>query len=220
MSHNWISAGLLSLGILAGSGAQAANTLPNGGLVSYSFGGWSVAISNCGLTLAPSTSASTDCSSEQVIGTVNPNGSLTLVYQGLSGALLASHAANTVSDLSFTETVTAPTGVMVSSVTASVTGTGTSLNLDTVFMGVTTPASGTATANATPLDKTIILASAAHSVVVTKDIKSGGLTGTGNLSLNTVTQTFSVVPEPASLSLLMVGVAGLIGLRRRRANRG
>jgi len=188
MSHNWISAGLLSLGILAGSGAQAANTLPNGGLVSYSFGGWSVAISNCGLTLAPSTSASTDCSSEQVIGTVNPNGSLTLVYQGLSGA--------------------------------SVTGTGTSLNLDTVFMGVTTPASGTATANATPLDKTIILASAAHSVVVTKDIKSGGLTGTGNLSLNTVTQTFSVVPEPASLSLLMVGVAGLIGLRRRRANRG
>jgi len=54
-----------------------------------------------------------------------------------------------------------------------------------------------------------------NSVFITKDIGVAGGTS-GSASVATVTQVFNV-PEPASMSVLGMGIVGLAGLRRRRA---
>jgi len=49
-------------------------------------------------------------------------------------------------------------------------------------------------------------------ITVVKDIEAQG--GSGGASLSSVTQTFSVVPEPGSMGLLGIGMAGYLTLRR------
>jgi hypothetical protein len=57
-----------------------------------------------------------------------------------------------------------------------------------------------------------------NSITMTKDMHDGGTIGTtgDSIVLTNVTQQFNVVPEPASIGHLSVGLFGLIGARRRR----
>ena len=54
-------------------------------------------------------------------------------------------------------------------------------------------------------------------VYVSKDIQvNGGTSQQGSAAISAVYQTFSQVPEPATLALLALGFGGMTVLRRRR----
>jgi hypothetical protein len=225
-----MAAGILGIGLVGSINAHAApNLLPTaitgaGSTVSYIFGAYTVAISQCNET-SGGTTISGDCSNEQVIGTVTNNGSLVLTYQtATTGALLNTTVGGANKDMSFTETVST-TGKLINGVVLSLTGSiGSPGNtfeqndvrtsmVDNAFWGnINTSMSN----GASPYTVAQSI-SPTNSLTISKDMAagaSGSITG-DTIALNTVTQTFNV-PEPASISLLTIGLGGLLGLRRRR----
>ena len=244
MSRYKLATGLFSLGLLVATSAQAANTLPSGngaqgsgatndvtftftspnGLVSYS-----VEIFNCNETAAGVTVVG-DCSNEQVVGTVTNYGSLTLTYSSLAGSsLLNTTVGGQNKDMAFTEIVTRTAGSnKITSTTLSLTGTtaSTGLELTDVSVGETDNINlanvggniNTSMANgASPYTVGAQLAAPATTMTISKDFRLSSLKGTAGdaIQLTTVTQVFNV-PEPASLAVLVMGIGGLIGARRRR----
>ena len=196
---------------------------PNG-LVSYS-----VQIFNCNETSNGAT-VTGDCSNEQVVGTVTNYGSLTLTYSSLAGSsLLNTTVGGQTKDMGFTELVTRIAGSnKITSTTLSLTGTtaNTGLELTDVSAGETDNVNlanvggniNTSMANgASPYTVGAQLAAPATTMTITKDFRLSSLKGTAGdaIQLTTVTQVFNV-PEPASLAVLVMGIGGLIGARRRR----
>jgi hypothetical protein len=236
MSRYGRTAGVIALSLLVIPGVRAS-TLPNANTVTpvtFSFGSganvWSVQIYSCNETSSGIT-VSGDCSNEQVSGVVAANGSLALTYSSLSGSnLLATTVGGANQDLSFDEIVTAPTGKVVSSVVLGLTGHTTNgvsdgnepADVHASETGVGNPiAVNTNLANgSSPFSVTQYLSQPLNSLTIQKDLAVVGSKGTAGdtLALTTVTQTFNV-PEPASLAVIVVGLCGLIQVRRRRASR-
>ena len=140
--------------------------------------------------------------------------------------------SNNYSDLNLSFTVTAPSGVTVSSARLSMTGSATysgggNDTSDLLYVSGGEASSAFSTGSiATNLSNnpnavTAAFSAAVNSFSVSKDLKvtGNGPTPGATLALNTVMQMYApAAPEPVSLSLLAVGVAGLgvAKLRRRR----
>jgi hypothetical protein len=229
----------LGLGLFTAAGAQAQTALPDGVTgdtsLTVTVGAWQVVISGCALTLQGTAqthaggTAGADCSSEAVVATVLGNGSLSLKFENLNTAnpIFSDTAGQGISDMSLQEVVTHTGTPLINAVTITATGyspaglfsdvsasqtitapVAYAADAPTIAAGAGTPTS--------PASASIVQAIAAtNTLSLTKDFHVAETTS-GNAGLNTVTQVFNV-PEPASLALLAIGFAGLIGARRKRA---
>jgi hypothetical protein len=187
-----------------------------------------------------------NCTGVEMVETVFHN-RLYLTFEGAGGTTLESAVGssatacaggpcfNNFSDLNMIFTVTAPTGITVSSASLSLTGSatlsggGTDLvtsDLAKISAGESSSAftMGNITTNesSNPNQVTAAFSSAVNSFSVTKDLKVNGNSATpgATLALNTVMQMYSpAAPEPVSLSLFAVGIAGLAAVKLRRRNR-
>ena len=151
--------------------------------------------------------------------TVNPftlSGPPALSGIQFTGLFLA--AAGTTQDWALSYTVTALSGTISDAYVANVGGTiGTGGGFSIAELVTTTSGATLANLNVNMANPTMSASFAGQTVVeVTKDITVVGGTSTGT-SLSVINQGFSgsnVVPEPASMALLGIGISGLFALRR------
>ena len=219
MVRKLIIGAALTAGLFLGASAQAQTVtqqLQNGGSLSFSVGGWNVTINSCGLTLS-GVNQNGNCTPEQVVATV-VSGGLQLVYQNrTTPSTLFSGGQLSRGDLAVIETITAPSGQMIMSVATTLAGTSSASGVNAGAGVITAGVSGSvgiAAGTTGTSTLTQILGAASNSVIVSKDIFAGSALVSGSATVTSVTQLIRI-PEPATMSVLAVGLAGLAGLRRR-----
>jgi hypothetical protein len=232
---------LLGLGLLASAGARAlpanetllpANTTSP---ASLTVGTWTVTfnplpVNDCQLNLG--SGATTNCNPVLATGTVDGHGDLSVTFTENAGGNILSLQSTTLEDLSVGSEVIATTGTQkITSATLTETGTAASGTTDSNFLTASelisvnasnVPGAALATNGVTVADTgsaSTVSATAQFSpqssLFVAKDIHATANVA-NSAGVTSVTQVFNV-PEPASLSILAIGFAGLVGMRRRRA---
>ena len=236
---------LALLGLSSGARAQTTVNLTmtsSTGLTS-SIGGWTITFdtltnSSCQFYIATGTGNTTapNCTGIDMVESVVGR-DLHLTFQGHGGTALesavgsgGSYPAN-YSDLLLNFTVTPAGGKNVKGVTLGINGSATlsgggadtnPTDLAKISGGEQGYDSGftqvfniTTNSSSNPALVSSAFATAVTPLSVSKDLKVNGYGATAGatLTLNYVTQTFA--PEPISLSLFGVGLAGLAALRRR-----
>ena len=247
MARNIIAGAFLGLGLLAVAGAQAATStlLPNysgsGSIPSTSLtvGNWTVtfnpsSLANaCAYLPASGGTSSGNCSPVTATGTVDSKGNLSVTFSAASNVLAVNNAVTgNTPDITIFETVTNNVGAKIWSTTLTDTGTspgnvnfGGSETISLNSGGLPGPGIGsillaTASGGSTTTSGTSGF-TPQSSVFITKDIRAGftgGTSATVSGGVTTFTQVFNV-PEPATMSVLAVGFAGIAALRRRRRAR-
>lgn len=219
------------------------NMTSSTGLTS-SIGGWTITFDtltngSCQFYVATGTGNTTspNCTGVDMVESVVGH-NLQLTFDGHGGGALESAVGTTAgvytsnySDLLLNFTVTSPTGKTVKAASLGLSGSATlsgggtdtnSTDLAKISGGEQGYDSGlnlvyniTTNASSSPALVSSAFATAVTPLSVSKDLKvnGDGATGGATLTLNYVTQTFA--PEPISLSVFGVGLAGLAVLRRR-----
>jgi hypothetical protein len=185
--------------------------------------GWSFQITACTYTVNGVNAA--NCSGEEVIPTVVGN-TLSLVYENVAGTgtpLLTSNSVSSNNNLDVTVNVAKAGGLLISSGTDTIIGSTTSTGFATVGETI----SGT---TATPgMIAGLNYAGAINAATFTPTVSnltsgddlgaySGKISFSGSSSVTSFTNTYTAAPEPFSITLLGVGVAGL-GFVRRKTRR-
>jgi hypothetical protein len=216
--------GFLGLAYAAEAAPQtiALSTLNTTGTTTYDIGPFALVFASQTLTNGTlrgcdySTTTGGSCGNDQIVADV-VRGTLELTFEnksGPSGALLTGSNGTNTHNLYFNFTVTynRSASVTMSQATLGVTGTGTDLSDITATETINNPSYSfnTSAAASSPIAQTI--SPALNSFSVSKDLKTTGVSG---LVLNVITQHYVSSPEPVSLSILGVGIAGLALVKRR-----
>jgi len=245
MARNIIASAFLGIGLLIGAGgAQAgtSTTLPGSTSASTSLtvGNWTVtfnpsSLANfCAYTPSSGSTSNNNCAAVTATGTVDSHGTLSVTFSA-TGNVLAENSgvSGNTPDITIYETVTNNAGARIYATTLTDNGTSpgnisfggsesialnsSGLPGSTIGSMILAAASGGATSTSASTGF-----APQTSVFITKDINAkltSGTSPTATGGVTTFTQVFNV-PEPASMSVLAVGFAGIAALRRRRRARG
>lgn len=228
---------LMAISAVLGVVALAAGTQPAGAVSLWSgstggsltVDGLTITVTSCTLKLASVTQSSCAAGNLEMVAVAGSGAQIKI--DGAGGGNIFSAAANSgLYDLSFTlAIVPAVSGshTTVSSATLAMTGSAASTDLTRVSAGETIVDSGGTTLGSlsTNLSGPLTASTsfgAVSSFSVTKDLKVNtiGATAGDTLVLSSVSQIYNPAPEPVSIGLFLVGVAGIGVARRRRARRG
>jgi hypothetical protein len=214
-----------SLAVMAAAAPAHAVSLLNG--ATLSFGGLQLTVSNCQLTLASVLQSGCGAYAMEITDDGGVGANLRITGAG-GGALFSasnSSGSNKIYDVAFDMTlVPLFPNTTVTSVSGAISATATGSqfvglasmgevirNSSNVQVGSFSVNGFSPTSNST----SVSLGSPLTSFSVHKDIGMTVLNGAGTLTLNYATQGFLPAPEPMSIGLFGVGLAGLALLRRR-----
>lgn len=223
----WAAAGLVLLGVSALTRQAEAVELVPGNILGI--GGLNVTVSGCTLQNASQNSACNADDGLLLVGNVTGSQVTVTIESGAGNVFNAAAGDGNIYDLTVGLTISANPGTTVVGAGLGITGSGSAGDLQYIVAGDTVTLSDY---NQTTLDVSLDAQSDAengltHSVFFVSqtqlgssvDINDATALGEGpdEMSLATVSQTFTVtqVPEPSSIVLLLAGVAGVGGLRRR-----
>ena len=202
---------------------------------SYTFDGLTLKVTGCSLSLAgsaPGSCGTNDANSYLTLaGTTGPNAIFNVTKTGGGDIFSYASGGNLTYDVNFTLQITAAKAVTkVTSAALAIAGssstglfknqvTGTETFLAPVPPGSTALATSL-TAPSTTTTFTAAVSPLTTPINVTTDLKlfSGATLGT-TLKLASATLTFGPAPEPLSIAVFAVGLAGL-GAARRKMRRG
>ncbi len=188
--------------------------------------GCTIQIASASATACPAAGAN----AMQLLATASRGANIQVIGQaaGNTGAIFSaasSSASGLIYDLNYTLAVSVASGSpIVTSVASTLAGTTTSTAYnanvslsDTLYKGspLTAFASQSANLGSSPLTQTSTFAGI-NALSVTNDLKLISQNGQ-TLTLSNMRQVFSPAPEPVSMGLFVMGLAGLGLARRRRA---
>jgi PEP-CTERM motif len=210
----------LALAVAAAVWASGATEARAGSVLLSTLLGKTVTIDGLNFTFDSYTSVTAPA--DTVFVTYSPTGPPSFTLTGSFGATGTSARAD--ADLVYTVTGTDIHELTMSGNPTLVSGSGAGSAVDTVFSGMSatgTPLTSATISSTSPPGSLSNTVSFAPQTAVTIDKNIESITGSsgGTVHFSSVTQALAVIPEPSSVVLLGVGMAGLLAFRFRMKGR-